>query len=192
MQANLQANSKSAKPPVAESPAPSPAVELIPLHKSPPPARIPQPRDRSDALGQFQAAMTAAIQNANAKPPERVLLVEHPAMIRNSPLAFLICVALTAVCIGPVILFFWWLSALGTTLKVTNRRTTLRYGLISKYTSEVRHEDVRNLQVSQSVFQRLFGVGRIAISSSGQAGLEIEVSGIRDPESIKTLINRFR
>jgi hypothetical protein len=192
MQANLKANRPIPKPTTGARPAPAPAVGLIPQYQAAPPARIPQPRERPDALGQFQAAMTAAIQNANAKPPERVLLVEHASMFRNSPFSFLICVALIPVGIGLVILFIWWLSALATTLKITNRRATLRYGLISKYTSEVRHEDVRNLQVSQSILQRLFGVGRIAISSSGQSGMEIDVSGIRDPESIKTLINRFR
>jgi uncharacterized membrane protein YdbT with pleckstrin-like domain len=53
-------------------------------------------------------------------------------------------------------------------------------------------EDVRNIQVSQSFFQRIFGVGWVGISSSGQSGIEIGVDGIPDPEMVRGLINQGR
>ena len=58
----------------------------------------------------------------------------------------------------------------GTTLTVTNEQTTLRRGLLSKFTNDVFHSNVRNIIVRQSFFQRLMGVGYVGISSSGQSG----------------------
>jgi uncharacterized membrane protein YdbT with pleckstrin-like domain len=56
----------------------------------------------------------------------------------------------------------------------------------------VLHSNVRNVQVGQNVFQRIFGVGKIGISSAGQSGVEIEVSGIRNPQKVSKLIDEHR
>ena len=54
--------------------------------------------------------------------------------------------------------------------------------------TEVRHEDVRNLQVQQGVLQRMMDVGGLAISSSAQEGVEIAVRDIRDPDGLAAMI----
>ena len=79
-------------------------------------------------------------------------------------------------------LFVWWLKSRYETLTVTSRRTTYRWGIISRDTTEVLHEDVANLQVDQSGFGRLLGVGDLFISSAAQDGLEIRALGIPKPE----------
>ena len=114
-------------------------------------------------------------------------------MFRSNPLGFVISVLLiAAVGIGLLILGWWWLGTRAAELTITNKRTTQRTGLISKNTTEVLHRDVRNIQVSQSALQRIFGVGSLGISSSGQAGVEIQFSGVVDPDSVKALIDRHR
>ena len=124
---------------------------------------------------------------------EETLLELHPAMFRSNPLGFVISVLLiAAVGIGLLILGWWWLETRAAELTITNKRTTQRTGLISKNTTEVLHRDVRNIQVSQSALQRIFGVGSLGISSAGQAGVEIQFSGVVDPDSVKTLIDRHR
>lgn len=124
---------------------------------------------------------------------EETLLELHPAMFRSNPLGFVISVLLiAAVGIGLLILGWWWLGTRAAELTITNKRTTQRTGLISKNTTEVLHRDVRNIQVSQSALQRIFGVGSLGISSSGQAGVEIQFSGVVDPDSVKALIDRHR
>jgi uncharacterized membrane protein YdbT with pleckstrin-like domain len=124
---------------------------------------------------------------------EETLLELHPAMFRSNPLGFVISVLLiAAVGIGLLILGWWWLETRAAELTITNKRTTQRTGLISKNTTEVLHRDVRNIQVSQSALQRIFGVGSLGISSAGQAGVEIQFSGVVDPDSVKALIDRHR
>jgi uncharacterized membrane protein YdbT with pleckstrin-like domain len=46
--------------------------------------------------------------------------------------------------------------------------------------------------VSQSLLQRIFGVGAVAVSTSGQSDMEIEVHGVRAPERIKAILNDRR
>jgi uncharacterized membrane protein YdbT with pleckstrin-like domain len=94
--------------------------------------------------------------------------------------------------VGVVILLVWWIRCLGTTLTVTTEQTTLRRGILSKYTNDVFHENVRNIQVGQTFLQRLLDVGYIGISSAGQSGVEIEVNGIPHPEQVKELIDDCR
>ena len=125
---------------------------------------------------------------------EEVVLYEaHPAMFRNHPFYFVLCVVLIlAVGVGLILLLVWWIQVLGTKLTVTNEQTTLRRGILSKFTNDVFHSNVRNIQVRQSFFQRLFNVGWIGMSSAGQSGLEIEVNGIFDPDKVKELIDDHR
>lgn len=123
---------------------------------------------------------------------EPILYEANPAMFRNNPVWFVACVLLSVVGVGLVLLLIWYLQTRATTLIVTSDQTTLRKGLLSKETNDVFHENVRNIQIKQSFFQRLMGVGYIGISSSGQAGLEIEVNGIPDPDRVKEIIDEHR
>lgn len=123
---------------------------------------------------------------------EAILYQSHPAMFRNHPVAFVLCVVLSLAGVGLVILLAWWLRCLATELTITNEQTTLRRGILSKHTNDVFHSNVRNIQVRQSFFQRMFDVGYVGISSAGQAGMEIEIDGIPHPERVKELIDEHR
>jgi uncharacterized membrane protein YdbT with pleckstrin-like domain len=123
---------------------------------------------------------------------EKELYRAHPSMFRNNPLGFVLVLLLCVVGIGLLILLAWWISVLGTTLTITDKRTVLRKGILSKHTNEVLHGNVRNIQLRQGPLQRLFNVGYLGISSAGQGGIEIEVSGIPDPEGVKQLIDSYR
>ena len=123
---------------------------------------------------------------------ETVLYKDSPAMFRNRPVLFLVCCALIPVGIGLVVLFVWWLRCLATSLVITERRITLRRGLLSKDTNDVLIADIRNVKVRQNLLQRIFGVGTVAVSTSGQSDMEIEVHGVRAPERIKAIIDDRR
>ena len=114
-------------------------------------------------------------------------------MFRNNPLGFVISVILIiAFGLGLVILLVWWLKCKNEKLTVTNKRTILRTGILSKNTNEVMHRDIRNIQVSQSLFQRMFNTGAIGISSAGQDGIELTASGYSAPQKIHKTIDACR
>ena len=123
---------------------------------------------------------------------EVTLYDENPSMFRNRPVEFIITALLCIIGVGLVFFLIWWLRCKGTQLTITSDRTRLRKGILSKSITEVWHQDVRNVQLNQTFFQRMLGVGSLGISSAGQAGLEISVSGIPDPEQVKELIDQHR
>lgn len=151
---------------------------------------------------------------------EDVIESVHPAMFRKHPLRFLgewIMVigglALIAMAIGDIVyvnktaqwiaggllagigalmLLQWWLTVLFTKLSITNSRTILRRGIISRFTTEVQHDDIRNIQVDQTMFERIVGVGDVAISSSGQDDLEVDVDGIPQPNRLAKMIRSLQ
>lgn len=117
---------------------------------------------------------------------------ENPSMFRNKPAGFIGNCLLSLVGVGLIIFLVWWLKCKGTTLTVTSDRVRLRKGILSKSVTEVWHRDVRNVQLNQTFFQRIFDVGTIGVSSAGQSGVEIAVSGIPDPGGVKELIDKHR
>ena len=125
-------------------------------------------------------------------PEETTYYEENPSIFRNLPVEFVITCILCLIGIGLVMFLFWWIKCKGTTLTITSDRTRLRKGILSKSVTEVWHQDVRNVQLNQTMFQRMLGVGSIGVSSAGQAGLEISVSGIPDPDRVKQLIDQHR
>ena len=114
-------------------------------------------------------------------------------MFRNNPGLFVLSVMLVLVYgIGLLILLTWWLKCLSVTLTVTTQKTIKRTGILSKATTEVYHEDVRNIQVRQTWFQRICKVGSIGIGSAATSGLEIVLDGILNPDKVKSIIEDQR
>ncbi|WP_169977314.1 PH domain-containing protein [Tautonia rosea] len=152
----------------------------------------------------------------NPVDQERVLLVLHPAVLKRrifqTTASILVIIAgsiamiwglgstnpwlgwggLTAVVIGALDLLYWWFKSLFVTLSVTNRRTILRTGLFAKSTSEVNHDDVRNLQIDQSVIARMLNIGDLRVSSAGQDTIEIRAKAIPDPEAVAAIIREHQ
>ena len=143
-----------------------------------------RPPQEAVAVGEVSAEATGVT--------EKVLHEAHPVMFRNKPGAFILSVLLCFAGIGIVILLIWWLKCLGTKLTVTDERVILRHGIFAKHTTEVNVADVRTVHVSQSLGQRIFGVGRLGVASAGQAGIEIAVNGIPRPQQFADLIRSGR
>ena len=124
---------------------------------------------------------------------EEILYESHPLMFRNHPIRFTLSIlAIPIYGLGLIILLYWWLEVKGTKITLTDERTTLRKGILSKNINEVYHADVRNVKVSQSLSDRMFKVGVIGISTAGQADVEILVGGIPNPEKAKSIIDQKR
>ena len=164
-------------------------------------------------------APTAAVPN-NASPAvvASTPLADHgemnlsptvrPAMFRNRPLRFLLLIGLIAIggvlgwvrspfgwiasVAGVAILLLWWVRNRAVSLEVTTQRTIMRNGMLARRTREVRHADVRFLEVKQSFGQRLRGVGSLAISSAAHGEVEIAINGIPRPEHVKDTIDGYR
>jgi membrane protein YdbS with pleckstrin-like domain len=183
-------------------------------------AAVPVAQPAMDSEGMPQAPRDPEAM-MRAATDEHELKILHPTMVRAHPLQFVFCLLLivcglsvTAVpsviehafavaqlsrvvgvglaLLGVAYLLLWWVGTLATTFTITNKRTILRRGIIARSTTEVRHDDVRNLQVHQGILQRILDVGAVAISSAGQDELEIYVRDIADPDGIAELIRKLQ
>lgn len=87
---------------------------------------------------------------------------------------------------------WWWLDRLSASLEITTKRTIMHHGFFSKSSSEVVHDNIRNIQIDQSFTQRVMKVGRIGISSSGQDGIELQVNHLKSPDELRRIIDLYR
>ncbi len=94
------------------------------------------------------------------------------------------------VLLGGFFLLKWWLISKTHKLTITTERSIYRSGIIQRFTSEVRHDDVRNIKLEQNFKERLLKFGDIAISSSGQDDMEIVIRDIPHPQEVADLIRR--
>jgi membrane protein YdbS with pleckstrin-like domain len=168
------------------------------------------------AMFRVPTELDAEPAGAAAEPeaPGGVLYDSHPAMFRNHPVTFTLGLAVPLVLLAIGLLrrdvsglavlgtiglvlagiayLVWWLSCRATRLTITDRKVTLRRGLLTKDINEVRHEDIRNLRLTQGVLQRVLDVGNIGLSTAGQSGVEIEVNGLPRPHRVREIINQRR
>jgi uncharacterized membrane protein YdbT with pleckstrin-like domain len=149
---------------------------------------------------------------------ERMLRVIRPATFRAHPLTF---IGLMVVLFGSVGGAIWawffsgtmqWLAVvfgataaaaligwacwkiwtLSLALRITTVRTIEDRGFFSRRTSEVLHENIRNVQISQSFWDRIWGVGMIEIASAGHEGFEITFKDVPRPYEVRKLIDEHR
>lgn len=74
---------------------------------------------------------------------------------------------------------------------VDDQRVTRHYGLISRNQQSVRIQDLRSVELNQSVPQRIFGVGDLSFYSAGSAEAEVGFHGVKGPEAIRDRIDEL-
>ncbi len=137
------------------------------------------------------------------------------ALIKTAWWRGYVWVGLAGACAGLVWWLIWWGAPhRWVKLIITNKRTIRQEGIIKRRTSEVLHRHIMNVQIRQTVLQRLLGVGSIAIDSAaggsdpfqrekdaaddGHADstrgprVEIEMDNVAKPYDVKAMIDKYR
>ena len=112
---------------------------------------------------------------------------EHPSMFRNKPFGFILSLLLIPVVIGVIILVVWYLKCRSTKLEINGDEIILEQGLLSKDRTELNTSSIRTVKISQSLMNRLFGVGTPSIFTAGDTP-EIQVDGMPRPEVFRELV----
>jgi membrane protein YdbS with pleckstrin-like domain len=94
--------------------------------------------------------------------------------------------------IGLVILIYVLIEINFTRYRITTMRVLVKRGWISKYQNEIWIKDMRAVNLNQGTWQRIIGVGNIAIGTAATSGTEINMIGIADPQSVVDKINALR
>ena len=72
---------------------------------------------------------------------------------------------------------------------LTEEKLIINMGFLSKSEEEIRLYRITDFSVKQSLFQRIFGVGNINISSSDNMQGEFTISQIKNPYEIKNKLS---
>lgn len=116
------------------------------------------------------------------------LYSEHPAMFKNDPFSFVLAVILIAAFgLGLIILLFWYLQTKASKLTIYENEILFEKGLLSKERSEMSISSVRAVKVKQSFFNRIFGVGKVEIYTTGDLP-EIVAAGFSEPNKVRELL----
>lgn len=67
-----------------------------------------------------------------------------------------------------------------------------REGLIARKVKSIRVQDLRNINVNQSLVGRIIGVGDVEFSSAGGSGIEVTFRGVDKPLEVKALAQRLQ
>lgn len=78
---------------------------------------------------------------------------------------------------------------LATTYTISSHRLTIRIGLLSKEMHETRLERVQNVGTTQSLLERLLGIGTVDFDTAGGAGFDFAFRGVTHPEQVVRTIN---
>ena len=93
--------------------------------------------------------------------------------------------------IGFLILLWVVVQRLGNRFYIEKSKVESRAGIISKELRSIRLEHLRDVHLKQSVWQRLFSVGDVAFSSSGQSTQEVVFFGISAPQDLKDNVEDY-
>ena len=73
-------------------------------------------------------------------------------------------------------------------LRIYNHRVTLERGLFSKCYMDLNPRDIRSIDVDQSFWQRVVGIGDITLSTAATVEASEQLKSIPDPQGVRDLI----
>jgi uncharacterized membrane protein YdbT with pleckstrin-like domain len=92
----------------------------------------------------------------------------------------------------PVFYALWkWFELRTTNLKITDQRIILRQGVFSKTTNETELYRVRDSQIDEPFFYRIFGCGIIHIFTTDEAEANLVFKGYKKPHWLKDQVRNY-
>jgi len=98
--------------------------------------------------------------------------------------------------IAAVLVVFVVLIAVGqvkrlrTTYSITNQRLTIETGLVSRELHQTRLERVQNVTCTQSLLDRLWGIGTVDFDTAAESEFDFSFRGVGDPRRIVRTVDR--
>lgn len=124
-------------------------------------------------------------------PGERVVCMTHPSAW-NYFWTIVFGVILIPAFVGLVMLLYVYVMLKTTAFVVTDKRVVAKTGVFSVNMSEVRIEDIRGVNLRQSLWQRVIGAGTVFVGTAATGGAEIVMNGVASPKQIVASVNAQR
>lgn len=94
----------------------------------------------------------------------------------------------------PLLLYlpYLWIRVHSKRYTITNNRIITCEGWIAQRQWEILIDDIRGIELTQSFYERLIGVGHLTIGTAATADAEIFIDHIAHPKEVLALINEHR
>jgi uncharacterized membrane protein YdbT with pleckstrin-like domain len=76
------------------------------------------------------------------------------------------------------------IKRIATTYSITNQRLHIKRGIVARKIQQTRIERVQNVNISQSVIQRILQVGKVDFDTAGTDDADFAFDGVSQPENI--------
>jgi uncharacterized membrane protein YdbT with pleckstrin-like domain len=83
-----------------------------------------------------------------------------------------------------IVILVGFLYRMTTTYTITNQRLTIRRGILSRHLQQTRVERVQNVNVDQSVVDRLMRVGQVDFDTAGADDSDFTFRGVAAPDNV--------
>ena len=90
--------------------------------------------------------------------------------------------------IAVVVLVWTILETIRWKYTVTNRRVFVRHGLVSVHEQTARLERVQDVTLHQTLFDRIFGVGKLQIDTAGSTGGPLQFRALLAPTEVREVL----
>ncbi len=99
-------------------------------------------------------------------------------------------VILVAIAAFAVVLFVGFVRRIATTYSITNQRLHIKHGIVARKIQQTRIERVQNVNITQSVIQRILRVGRVDFDTAGTDDSEFAFTGVAEPEEVMQAVEQ--
>jgi uncharacterized membrane protein YdbT with pleckstrin-like domain len=79
---------------------------------------------------------------------------------------------------------------IATRYKITSQRLTIHLGILRRDMHETRIERVQNVNVQQTMMDRLLRVGTVTFDTAGEAGYDFAFRGVSNPDHIVRVVDK--
>jgi uncharacterized membrane protein YdbT with pleckstrin-like domain len=109
----------------------------------------------------------------------------------DSPPSATIFIAVTV--LGLVMTYaIGWIKRTTTRYTITDQRIHIRTGIVSRQEHSTQLARVQNVNISQSIFQRMLGIGDVDWDTAGteESGADFRLRSVDDPSSIVRVVDQ--
>lgn len=99
-------------------------------------------------------------------------------------------VVLVAIAAFVVVLFVGFVKRVATTYTITNQRLHIRRGIVARKIQQTRIERVQNVNINQSVIDRLLQVGKVDFDTAGTDDSDFTFAGVSQPEEVMQAVEQ--
>ncbi|MGB0710186.1 MAG: PH domain-containing protein [Candidatus Puniceispirillaceae bacterium] len=123
-------------------------------------------------------------------PDNETIKMEIAFHWTHSLIAWLALFFLGWLIVGIFIFISMYIEKWTTERALTNKRLVIKRGLISRQTEEMSFNRIEEVNLNQSILQRLLGSGNIRVTGTGSG--EVVMKNIDDPLAVQKKLNEVR